>query len=255
MTGITAILQDVEARAALGELRESFVATVSHELRTPLALIRGYAESLRLLQLSDERRQHYAERIESQIDRLTAMIHEILEISHLDAGSVILDTATVGIETLVEELRRALPAADANRLTVDVPQDLPALQADPYRVGQVLRNLVENAVKYGPPNGTVRIGAGHDDAWVEVWVEDDGPGIPVGDRRSVTEPFHRGRAQRESNIPGYGLGLHIARRLIEAHGGRLQLMDRPDGHTGTRASFFLRQATGGLAAGPADGSR
>jgi PAS domain S-box-containing protein len=253
VSSLTVILHDVEAQVALGELRESFVATVSHELRTPLALIRGYAESLRLLQLEDDQRRVFAEGIELQADRISTLLRGILDISHLDADPMALATATVTVGNLVHQLRSMLQVENLDdRLRVDIPFDLPPVVADPLRIGQVLRNLVENAVKYGPPGGRIEIGARAVGERVNMYVDDEGPGVAEGDRRLVTEPFHRGRHQRESTVPGYGLGLYIAKRLVEAHGGQLLLDDRPDGHSGTRATFSLPIAVGAASAGDAE---
>ncbi len=127
----------------------------------------------------------------------------------------------------------------SDRLVVDLPADLPPIEVDAARVGQILENLVENAFKYGPPDGLVGISAQVDGEWLVVAVDDEGVGIPATERALVTEPFHRAWNVRESRIPGTGLGLYICRRLVEAHGGRLWLEDRPDGRAGTRVPFTL----------------
>jgi PAS domain S-box-containing protein len=245
VSSLTMILRDVEAQAALGQLRESFVATVSHELRTPLTLIRGYAESLRLLPLDDEKRRKFSAGIELQADRIAALIRGILDISHVDADPMALETTAVTVEELVRQLHTMMPMDELDaRLKVDIPFGLPPVSADPHRIGQVLRNLVENAVKYGPPDGAIEIAAFESGPRVQIFVQDEGKGVPKSERRMATEPFHRGPGQRESSSPGYGLGLYIARRLVEAHGGQLQLTDRPDGKHGTRAVFSLPVANG-----------
>ena len=110
---------------------------------------------------------------------------------------------------------------------------------DAGRIGQVLENLVANALKYAPGGSPVVVGARVRGEWVEVTIDDDGVGVPEAERALVLEPFHRARNVRESRIPGTGLGLYICRRLVEAHGGRIALLDRPDGLPGTRASFTL----------------
>jgi signal transduction histidine kinase len=127
----------------------------------------------------------------------------------------------------------------AERLRVELPADLPPLEVDSARVSQVLENLVSNALKYAPPDSPVTIGARVEGAWLVVWVDDMGIGVPEGDRGLVFEPFHRARNVRESNVPGTGLGLHITRRLVEAHGGKVWLDARPDGNPGTRATVTL----------------
>ena len=120
-----------------------------------------------------------------------------------------------------------------------IPDDLPPIDVDAGRIGRVLENLVGNALKYAPDGSPVALSA-----WVEgdslmAAVDDEGVGIPEAERGLVLEPFHRAWNVRESRIPGTGLGLYICRRLVEAHGGRLWIGDRPDGRPGTRVAFSL----------------
>jgi PAS domain S-box-containing protein len=237
--GATAILRDISAAKALEDLREGFVATVSHELRTPLALIRGYAESLLYLDLDPGQQRQYVERIDDATGRLAALVDQVLDITHLQADPLILERTTTTFPSLVARLQGELDVAGStNHLVVDLPADLPDLDVDVGRVGQVLSNLVGNARKYAP-DGRVVIGASVDGPWLAVTVDDEGIGIPEAERGLVLEPFHRAWNVRESRIPGTGLGLFICRRLVEAHGGRLEILDRPDGRAGTRVRFTL----------------
>ena len=236
----TAIVRDISAIRALEELREGFVATVSHELRTPLSLIRGYAETLLHLDLGPEEQRAYLERIDEVTDRLSALVGQILDVTHLHADPLILERSPVLFAALVTRLRGDLEASGrADRLVIDLPSDLPPLDVDAARVGQILENLVENAFKYGPADGVVVVSAAVAGEWLTVAVDDEGVGIPEAERALVMEPFHRAWNVRESRIPGTGLGLYICRRLVEAHGGRLRLDDRPDGRPGTRVEFTL----------------
>ncbi|MEA2611777.1 MAG: hypothetical protein QOG32_1503, partial [Chloroflexota bacterium] len=236
----TAIVRDISALRALEELREGFVATVSHELRTPLSLIRGYAETLLHLDLGPEEQRAYLERIDEVTDRLSALVGQILDVTHLHADPLILERSPVLFAALATRLRGDLEASGrAERLVIDLPSDLPPLDVDAARVGQILENLVENAFKYGPADGVVGVSAAVAGEWLAVAVDDEGVGIPEAERALVMEPFHRAWNVRESRIPGTGLGLYICRRLVEAHGGTLRLDDRPDGRPGTRVEFTL----------------
>ncbi len=236
----TAIIRDISAVRALEELREGFVATVSHELRTPLSLIRGYAETLLHLDVEPAVQRAYLERIDEVTGRLSALVGQILDVTHLQADPLILERAPVLFAALVARLRGDLETSGrADRLVVDLPPDLPPIEVDAARVGQILENLVENAFKYGPPDGLVAVSADVEGEWLAVAVDDEGVGVPATERALVTEPFHRAWNVRESRIPGTGLGLYICRRLVEAHGGRLRLEDRPDRRPGTRVSFTL----------------
>jgi signal transduction histidine kinase len=122
---------------------------------------------------------------------------------------------------------------------VEAPDDLPPIAVDIARVGQVLANLVGNALKYASDDSPVVLRADVVGRWLAVTVEDEGIGIPEPDRELVTEPFHRAWNVRESRIPGTGLGLFICRRLVEAHGGELTIDDRADGRSGTRVRITL----------------
>jgi PAS domain S-box-containing protein len=236
----TAILRDISAVRALEELREGFVATVSHELRTPLALIRGYAETLLHLELDADQQRAYVERIDEASSRLTTLVDQVLDVTHLQADPLILDRSRTTLAALVARLRGDLAiAGGADRLVTALPGELPPIEVDIVRIGQVLSNLVGNALKYAPVPSPVELGATVEGAWLAVTVDDEGVGVPESDRALVTEPFHRAWNVRESRIPGTGLGLFICRRLVEAHGGVLTVDDRPDGRPGTRVRFTL----------------
>ena len=248
----TAILRDVTAVEALERLRESFVATVSHELRTPLALVRGYAETLLHFDLDAAQQRAYVERIHHVTDRLSTLLAQILDVTHLDADPLTLDRAPVSFGSLVARLRGDLAlSAAADRVEAALPADLPPLDVDAIRIGRVLENLVGNALKYAPDGSIVVIGASVDDDVLVVTIDDEGVGIPEDERPLVLEPFHRAPNVRESRIPGTGLGLYISRRLVEAHGGRLWLGDRPDGRAGTRVAFTLPLLASGGRSGTA----
>jgi signal transduction histidine kinase len=239
-TRATAILRDMSAVRALAELREGFVATVSHELRTPLALIRGYAESLLHLTLDPAQQRAYIERIDEATTRLAALVDQVLDVTHLQADPLILERRTTTLAALVARLQGDLAiSGGVDRLDVDVPDDLPPIDVDIGRTGQVLANLVGNALKYASPDSPVTLRAEVDRPWLAVTVEDEGIGIPETDRGLVTEPFHRAWNVRESRIPGTGLGLFICRRLVEAHGGGLTIQDREDERQGTRVRITL----------------
>lgn len=239
-TRATAILRDMSAVRALEELREGFVATVSHELRTPIALIRGYAESLLHLPLEPAQQRAYVERIDEATTRLAALVDQVLDVTHLQADPLILDRRATTFASLVARLKGDLAVSGgADRLVVDVAEDLPPVDVDIGRVGQVLANLVGNALKYAADGSAVVVGASVDGPWLVVTVDDEGIGIPEPERALVTEPFHRAWNVRESRIPGTGLGLFICRRLVEAHGGELGVDDRPDGRPGTRVRITL----------------
>jgi len=156
---------------------------------------------------------------------------------------------------LVARLRGDLAlSGDDARLIAELPADLPPVEVDVGRIGRVLENLVGNALKYAPSPSPIVVGASVDGDWLVATIDDEGVGVPEAERSLVLEPFHRAWNVRESRIPGTGLGLYICRRLVEAHGGRLSIGDRPDGGIGTRVTFTLpllagRRRGGGRARG------
>ncbi len=236
----TAILRDITAVRALEQLREGFVATVSHELRTPLALVRGYAETVLHFDLDADQQRDYVDRIQQVTTRLGSLVDQILDVTHLDADPLILERAPVAFPALAARLNGDLAlSGDDARLVLELPPDLPPVDVDAGRIGRVLENLVGNALKYAPDGSPVVLRASVDGDWLVATVDDEGVGVPEAERSLVLEPFHRAWNVRESRIPGTGLGLYICRRLVEAHGGRLSLGDRPDGRPGTRVTFSL----------------
>lgn len=234
--GAVAVLRDLRPSRELDQLKASFVAAVSHELRTPLALISGYAQSLDQLELSEATRRRYVERIEGTTKRLGGLVDQILEIARVDGDQLELEAQPVALAGIVRRICRELGAAPGGRpIRVSVAAHLPLVLADEGRVGQMLANLLENALKYAA-DGPIAVSAAPGPEGVVVRVVDAGPGIEAADREHVFERFYRGRRVRESARPGSGLGLYLCQRLAEAQGGRIWLDEVP---VGTSIAFSL----------------
>jgi two-component system phosphate regulon sensor histidine kinase PhoR len=241
--GAILVFHDLTRVKQLERTRQEFVANVSHELRTPLSLIKGFVETLlEGAQQDPERRTHFLQTIEKHTDRLTFLIEDLLTISLLEGGQVIMNLHAVDLreetQRLIEDLRSR---AAARKVTLEntVPAGLSA-RADADRLQQVLTNLVENAIKYGRPNGRVRIGGqAVPQGLVEMWVEDDGPGIPAEARERVFERFYRVDRARSRESGGTGLGLAIVKHIVQAHGGEVWL--KSEVGQGTAFHFTLRQ--------------
>jgi signal transduction histidine kinase len=207
--------------ARLEELRRNMVTDVAHELRTPLSNIRGYLEALQDGVVEPER--HIIDSLHEEAMLLNHLVDDLQELSLAEAGQLRLERQPVALADIVDravEAVRLRAKAKGVTLQVDLPEDL-LVDVDPQRVGQVLRNLIENALAHTPPDGEVGVAACASDQWVEVSVRDTGSGIAAEDLPYVFERFYRVDKSRSRATGGAGLGLAIARSLVEAHGGRI----------------------------------
>jgi K+-sensing histidine kinase KdpD len=220
--GAVVVLRDLRSERAAEELRASFLAAVSHELRTPLALISGHVDSLLDLSLDAVEQRRSIERIGGAAARLQALVDELLDLTQLEHASLALHRSRVDVAELLDSVTGSLGEwPGMPPLTVDVPPGMPPVRVDAVRIGHVLVNLVDNARRYGRPDGAIVISARRHRSTVVVTVEDEGPGIARDERERVFDRFYRGRAARDAHPRGTGLGLHVCRRLVEAHGGRI----------------------------------
>jgi signal transduction histidine kinase/CheY-like chemotaxis protein len=256
--------KDREARALaqvnaelrrLDELKSEFLAMVSHELRTPLTAIVGYSRLL-LRQahgpLTPKQLEHQ-EAIFRGAQRLSDLINDLLDVSRLEAGRIELTPRAINVAQIVDQVSTVVAAAaQARRITVHamLPAGLPAVQADPSRLQQILVNLVGNAVKFSKPGGEIRMLAGRHRDQVWVAVEDDGVGIAKDELARIWDPFYQVEAPMRRRHGGSGLGLAIVRRLVELHGGVVRAESEGEGH-GSRFTFTLPVAAVAAASVPA----
>jgi signal transduction histidine kinase len=220
--------------AGLDHARREFIANASHELRTPIFSLGGHLELLDDEELDEETRREFVGEMRSQVDRLGKLTAELLDLSRLDAGRLRVEQEPVDLAETVRLVAGELgPLAHASGHRLDDVVEGPVWAiADPQRVLQVARSLVENALRHTPEGTTVTINAGAGGEGVELWVEDDGPGIPLEHRPHVFERFYRIDGTMAS---GSGLGLAIARELAQLMGGSLTLADEEG-----RTRFTLR---------------
>jgi two-component system phosphate regulon sensor histidine kinase PhoR len=222
--GTVLVFHDLTRLKQLENARQEFVANVSHELRTPLSLIKGYVETL-LDGARDnpETATRFLQTIDRNTQRLTLLIEDLLTISELESGRVRLNLQSIVLAPVVAEALEDFKGQAAARCMTLINQapDL-AVRADPDRLKQVLGNLVDNAIKYGRANGTVTVGGrASDGGQVEVFIQDDGPGIPPGALERIFERFYRADKARSREQGGTGLGLAIVKHLVQSHGGRV----------------------------------
>ena len=232
--GIVYAFRDVTRDRRLDELRSQFVATISHELRTPLASLHGAAMTLLERDLSGQTRHELLDMIGVQAKRLAELVEEILVAGQLDSGTLRVVTEPFDPEELVWAAAAAarLRAGDDRRIDVSIPAVLPLVAGDPERIGQVLANLVDNAIKYSAHGGRIEVGVEADDRHARFSVRDEGLGIPLGEQKRIFEKFYRLDPDHRRGIGGSGLGLYICRELVRSMDGRIWV-DSDPGHGAT----------------------
>jgi signal transduction histidine kinase len=226
---------------ALAQLQMDFVARVSHELRTPLAIIRSAAYNVANGVVTDEKEvREYATMVQTEGQRLSHMVDQILTFSRTGAGHATYDIKPVRIEEIVDHVIATMAATLSHadcKLDRDIAPNLPPVKADESALSECIQNLVSNAVKYGRSSSGIhiRIDARQASAsTVSITVADSGPGIDSADLPQIFEPFFRGKNAR-SDTPGSGLGLNLVSRMMDAQGGRIPVESEP----GKGATFTL----------------
>jgi len=232
-------------RREMETARRHLFAAISHDLRTPLASIRAMVEAIDDGVVTDtETTQRYVRNVLGEVHRLSGLIDDLFELSRLDAGALTLHLEPGSLHDLVSDTLEAIQAQAAEkrlRLRGAVAEDLPPVLMDTARIQRVLSNLIHNAIRHTPPDGTILLEAAEEQATVRVDVVDSGEGVAPEDLPHIFERFYRGEKSRVRGQGGTGLGLAIARGLVEAHGGRIWAQSVPG--QGARFSFVLPKAT------------
>ena len=223
--GAVAVVRDITAERQLEQMRRQFISDASHEIKTPLTSIGGFAAAIADGTAgTPEERTRSAALIVREVERLTRLVNELLDLSRIESGAVKLELAAVELPELIGDAVEAFSGQAQEkevRITVEVPSDLPSVRADADRVYQILVNLLSNALRFSPPAGEIGIRARADNGYVRVGVKDSGPGIPGDQLGRIWERFHRADASRARQDGGTGLGLAIVRSIVEAHGGKV----------------------------------
>jgi signal transduction histidine kinase len=205
-------------------LRSEVMATLSHELRTPLAAIKGYSTALLLEEVSwsDDKQREFLHLIDDECENLQRMIADILDSSMIDVGQLVIEPQPIRLPRLAHELAEEVQRrTEAHHIVVDFPPDFPLIDADPYRIKQVVRNILDNAIKYSPQGGLVVIKGDVRANDVVVSIADQGVGISPEDLIPLFEKYFRVKSPTGYHVPGTGLGLPVARGIVEAHHGRI----------------------------------
>ncbi len=244
--GVVAVFHDISDMKYVEEMRRDFVANVSHELRTPVSVIKGYAETLTqdgMLTSEPEHATRFVEIIRRHAERLTMLINDILTLSCLEARNTALELNPMDIgPTAAKSCTLLAPRAAEKGIALcnDIAAPLPRVLVDQGRLEQVLVNLIDNAVKYTPEGGTIRLFAEQRDGFLRIAVQDSGIGIPARDLPRIFERFYRVDGGRSREQGGTGLGLAIAKHIVQLHGGELTVESTPG--RGSTFSFTLRIA-------------
>jgi signal transduction histidine kinase len=224
----TALLrEELEATRTLSEanrLKAELISTLAHEMRTPLTSIKGYSTALLMDEVTfgPETQREFLQMIDEECDVLQELIGDLLESSIIDAGLLRLTCQPVRLVHLVQNVIGELARRTTiHRFIVDFPQDFPLLDADPDRLLQVLRNLLDNAIKYSPDGGLIVVRGTVQEREVTVSVADQGIGIAPEHLNRLFEKFFRAKSTLGRHVVGSGLGLPISRTIVEEHGGRI----------------------------------
>jgi two-component system sensor histidine kinase KdpD len=217
---------EANALAKADELRTAILRAVSHDLRSPLASIKASVSSLRQPDIDwpEDVREDFLAAIESDTDRLTGIITNLLDLSRIEAGVLRPVLRKVSLE---EILPTAVQGLNSQRITIDIPHDLSDMNSDPALLERVLANLMGNALTWSPADQPIIVRAHERDNFIQIHIIDHGIGIPQNQRATVLQPFHR--LSDSTSSGGLGLGLAIADRLIASMNGRLELRDTPGG--------------------------
>ncbi|TAK36247.1 MAG: HAMP domain-containing histidine kinase [Chloroflexota bacterium] len=216
----------LDAMQELTRLKSEFISGVSHELRTPLNAIIGFSELLldETYGRLNKKQYRQVENIHVSGKHLATLVDDVLDLSRVESGRMSLRRQAVNVRETLEDavtVARNLAPAKAQAFELRLPQGLPAVDADPHRLTQIMHNLLSNAVKFTPERGKIAVAAGSGDGFVEIRVTDTGIGIAVEDQERIFAPFEQVESSIAPEHAGAGLGLALTRGLVEAHGGRI----------------------------------
>ncbi len=235
---IGVLLRDVTMERRLARAREEFTSMISHEMRGPLTGIVGYAELMATGKMAPQQLQQCAQLILQESLRLADLLDHVLDIERLEAGTLPFRPKAVSLAPLVAEVFELYDLrSPKHRLVADLPADLPLLWADRNQLRQVLENLISNAIKYSPAGGEVRIQARPEGEMVRISISDQGLGIPAAALPNLFRRFYRVPGPERQAIGGTGLGLAIVKRMVEVHGGRIDVSSNPG--KGSTFSFTI----------------
>jgi len=219
--GALVVLRDLTRTRQLEGVRRDFVANVSHELKTPLTSVRGFGEAIADDDKVPAGSKVFADRIVANARRMQTLVDDLLDLSRIESGAWSPEPVPLDLAAVTRDVWSSFddrPAEAGVALELAVPAGL-EVQADPDALRQVLRNLLDNALRYSPPGASVKVSAVEEENRLRIVVQDEGPGIPSAHLERVFERFYRIDAARSREAGGTGLGLSIVKHMVAAHGG------------------------------------
>ncbi len=231
-------LVDITERKKLDQLKDDFIGLVSHELRSPLTVITGAVNTAltEAERLSPEETRQLLRDAALEADSLSHLLGNLMELSRIQADRLFLFAEPISIEKVIQDtIEKVEHLSSAHQFVVDIPKELPSVYADELRMERILYNLLENAVKYSPQGGEIRIFVKPRERHLVIGISDQGIGIPRADQAKLFKPFQRLEDSRPDKVNGSGLGLSVCRRLVEAHGGQIWV----ESESGKGSTFFF----------------
>jgi signal transduction histidine kinase len=225
----------------LNAMKDVFLSTASHELKTPLTSVIAYAELLdeQAERLNQEQRSNFLHRLRTEAERLMGLIEDILDLTRLESGKMTLKPAPLSVNEVAlaaVETNRPMAAKHDVKVVEQLEAALPALELDAVKMGQVVTNLIGNAIKFSPRGGTVTIRTQREPKWVRVDVVDQGPGVGPEEATHIFELFGQGAGGGDGRDAGVGIGLHLVKRIAELHGGHVGVISA----IGEGSTFWVR---------------
>ena len=225
---VITIIHDITVRVELERRKDEFISMTSHELKTPVTSLKGFTNVLqrRLIKLADEQGLHYLTRIDAQLNKLTKLISDLLDVSRMQTGKLAFQIESFDLDTLVHETVENVQAATTTHQFFVEGRTDARMFGDKDRLGQVFINLLTNAVKYSPRANKVLVHLSRDHEQAIVSVQDSGIGIDEAHQQNIFERFYQVADPEEKTYPGLGIGLYISREIVERHHGRIEVQSR-----------------------------
>ena len=233
-----ALYQDVTEREKLDQLKDDFIGLVSHELRIPLTVITGAVNTVLSegARLSPQETHQLLRDAAYEADSLSQLLGNLIELSRVQANRLLLHSETISVKNIIQDTIEAIKCQySVHQFFVDLPSKVPLVQVDQLRLRRILYNLLENAVKYSPKGGKIRVSVREEEERLLIGVSDQGIGISLADQAKLFGAFQRLEESKLDGVKGLGLGLVVCRRLVEAHGGRIWVESEP----GRGSTFFF----------------